>query len=116
MIEIMVDGARPPIPAVMRLRARYRGNRAAYAADKMRRNRQVGLFSRPTWGDRMDNGNAKNHYRKLGPFGTKLEKVAYTQHEREARSWMHKHDQTRPYRGSKAEAENRGRGFWGGKK
>jgi hypothetical protein len=115
MFEIMADASTPPIPAVLRLRARYRGNRAAYAADKIRRNQQVGIFSKPSLGDRMDNAAAKNYYRKLGPFGTRLKQVEAAEYENETRRARHRHDQKTPYRGSRTEAENRGRGFWGKK-
>jgi hypothetical protein len=115
MIETVVESGRPSIPAVMRLRARYRGNRAAYAADKIRRNRQMGLFKRPTVGDRMDNAAARNYWRKAGPAAVRAAQIQGQHDEALTRRAKHKVEGTKPYRGSRTEADNRSRGFWGKK-
>jgi hypothetical protein len=114
MIEIMVDAATPAIPAVMRLRARYRGNRAAYAADKYRRNRQMRLFNRPSMGDRMDNAGQKRWWNSMSEAEqtmTKAETKAYEQSRARAK---HQAENSKPYRGSRTEASHRG--FFGGKR
>jgi ribosomal protein L39E len=107
MIETLIDASGPAIPAVMRLRARYRGNRAAYAADKIRRNRQVGIFKRPSTGDRLDNAAARNHWRKAGPAAERAAQIQAQHDEALTRRAKHIVEGTKPYRGSKTEAEHR---------
>jgi hypothetical protein len=110
MIETTIEAGRPEIPAVLRLRARYRGRRAAYAADKIRRNRQMGLFKRPTTGDRMDNAAARNHWRKAGPAAVRAAQIEAEHDEALTRRAKAIVETTKPYRGSRTEAEHRGRG------
>lgn len=110
MIEITVEPRRPAIPAVMRLRARYRGNRAAYAAGKIRRNRHVAIFKRPTTADRLDNAAARNHWRKAGPAAVRAAQIEAQHDEAVIRAAKHEAEGDKSYRGSRTEAGHRGRG------
>jgi len=96
-----------PIPAVMRLRARYRGRRADYARDKIRRKAAMSIFRRPTMGDRMDNAAEKRHWLSVGSAGVELAKQETVAHERAVKMGKHEAEQGKPYRGSRTEASHR---------
>jgi hypothetical protein len=107
MIETLVEMTGTPIPAVMALRARYAGNRHAYAVDKIRRQQhRMGLFKRPSMGDRMDNAQRRRDWPK-GSLAEGMAMQEAAQYEQDVRVAKHKAEQKKPYRGSKAEASHR---------
>lgn len=98
------EGSGPlvPIPAVLRLRERYRGRRADYARDKIRRNAAVGIFKRAPMGQHVKGflDPRRNHDEKLNL-------QAITADERKMNRVM---GNRRPFKGSRLEQDlKRGR-------
>ena len=76
----------------------------------------MGLFRRPSMSDRMDNAAERKHWKKVGPLGVQMAKMDYLMDEHEGRRNRHRASGRQPYRGSRQETDNRGRGFWGNKR
>jgi hypothetical protein len=117
MTEIKAE-PRPPIPAIMRLRAKYgkhhgliRRKALAKRADKIRRSQQMGLFKKPTMGDRMDNAAQKKWWNSKSDIEQHMTKADAAAYENAVRREKHSHEQAKPYRGSKTEADHK-RGFF----